>query len=204
MQDAPTTKWVWLSVIPMGLGAWAPAYAGVAARRISWVILGVFWALVAVAGWVVAIAQNGNGAAGGLLIILGWGGGFATSMVLRPAFKRASASGFDAALARGRARLHEREQARRLAHEQPQLAKEIGIGRPDRAGAESGGLVDVNHAPASALSSLPGIDDALAQRIAAARDDVHGFSSLEDMGSVLDLNGDLVEGLRDGVVFLPY
>jgi hypothetical protein len=30
-----------------------------------------------------------------------------------------------------------------------------------------------------------------------------GFSSLEDMGTTLELAGDLVEGLRGVVVFLP-
>jgi DNA uptake protein ComE-like DNA-binding protein len=35
------------------------------------------------------------------------------------------------------------------------------------------------------------------------RTQTDGFSSLEDLGTVLDLPGDLVERLHDHVVFLP-
>ena len=50
-------------------------------------------------------------------------------------------------------------------------------------------------------TGLPGGDpvDARAARV----DELDGFESLEDMGAVLDLPGDLVEDLRDRVVFLP-
>jgi DNA uptake protein ComE-like DNA-binding protein len=43
----------------------------------------------------------------------------------------------------------------------------------------------------------------LAAQIIETRDKVNGFSSLEDMGETLDLDGHLVEGLRSEVVFLP-
>jgi len=50
---------------------------------------------------------------------------------------------------------------------------------------------------------VPGIDDGLATRIVEARAQTNGFISLEDLGAVLDLPGDLVERLREHVVFLP-
>lgn len=53
------------------------------------------------------------------------------------------------------------------------------------------------------IARLPGIDDALAQQIVRARNDTHGFTSVEDLGAVLDLDGNLVDDLRDCVVFLP-
>jgi DNA uptake protein ComE-like DNA-binding protein len=53
------------------------------------------------------------------------------------------------------------------------------------------------------LARLPGIDDALATRIADVRAQVSGFSSVEDLGLTMDLDGALVEDLRDRVVFLP-
>ena len=84
--DASTT-WVWLSLIPMGLGAWAPIYAGLRATRRLWWLLGVISTVIALAGWVAAIASNG-GAAGGLLIILGWAGGAATSFAIRSEYRR--------------------------------------------------------------------------------------------------------------------
>ena len=59
------------------------------------------------------------------------------------------------------------------------------------------------HAPAGVIARLPGLDDALAQQIVRARDDTHGFTSVEDLGVALDLDGNLVEDLRECVVFLP-
>jgi len=109
-----------------------------------------------------------------------------------------------------RGELAEREtrlEASRIAHEiartQPRRARALGIGRPDVDGAFDGGLVDVNSAPAEVIEDLPGIDAALATRIADVRREVNGFSSLEDLGAVLDLPAPVVEGIRDHGVFLP-
>lgn len=110
----------------------------------------------------------------------------------------------DSRLASAHERLAEREKALRLAREEPRLAIEAGVGRPDLPGAYDGGVVDLNHASIEAISSLPGIGRELAVRITEAREQIHGFASLEDMGSVLDLAGDWVERLRNDVVFLPY
>ena len=79
----------------------------------------------------------------------------------------------------------------------------MGIGRPDLAGAFDGGLVDVNSAAAEVLAELPGMDADRAVEIAKFRSQVRAFSSLEDMGSALDLPAPLVEELRGHVVFLP-
>ena len=64
-------------------------------------------------------------------------------------------------------------------------------------------MVDVNHALVEDIADLPGIDGAGARRIVAAREDLGGFSSLEDLGMTMDLPGDVVEALRGHVVFLP-
>ena len=101
------------------------------------------------------------------------------------------------------ARVRNRERALRLARENPSLALEAGIGRPDIRGAFHGEVIDVNNASAGALASLPNVSHRLALRIVGVRTRVGGFSSLEDMGLVLDLNGDQVERLRGLVVFLP-
>ena len=63
--------------------------------------------------------------------------------------------------------------------------------------------MDVNNAPAEVIARLPGVDEATAAAIVRARDDTHGFSSVEDLGAALDLDGNLVEDLRDCCVFLP-
>ena len=195
-------NWVWLSLIPFGLGAWAPAYAGLRANSRRWFMLGAAWSLITLAGWIVAIANHG-GAAGGLLIILGWAGAVASSFAIRASYKQRVSSPFETAALSAQERLTERDRARRLARERPGLAKEIGVGRPDLPNAQDAGLIDINNAPAAVLATLPAMDDALATRIVEARAGTPGFSSIEDLGLALDLDGNLVETLRDHVVFLP-
>jgi DNA uptake protein ComE-like DNA-binding protein len=86
---------------------------------------------------------------------------------------------------------------------QPALAHELGVGRPDVPGADDYGLVDVNHCPAAALTRLPGVTEDLASRIVSQREQAGGFSSVEDLGVLLDLPPVTVDGLRDTAVFLP-
>jgi hypothetical protein len=138
--------WVWASAAPLGLGAWAPIVPGGQLRRASWVAWGALWTVVTVAGWAVAAANDGSAGAG-LLIIVGWCGAIATALSIRPAY------------------LRERSSA-------SFLALELGIGRPDRPGAQAAGLVDVNNAPATALLELPGVDWALADRIVGVREEI--------------------------------
>jgi DNA uptake protein ComE-like DNA-binding protein len=197
--------WPLISLIPLGFGAWAPIYAGAKARKPLWIALGVLWSLVVIGGLVANELSSHAGSddlAGGILII-GWIGAIATSFSLAPAYRRQMASPLQAAVEAGDLRLSDREQAQRLARTNPKLAEEIGIGRPDRAGAADAGLVDINNASVTALLELPGVDGGLATRIIETRERVRGFSSLEDLGLVMDLDGDLVEGLRDKTVFLP-
>src|SRR5207248_7711626 len=101
---------IWVSLIPFGLGAWAPVYAGTVMRKRRWTALGVLWSIITLAGWVLAVANNG-GAAGGLLIILGWAGAIATSFAIRGSYLQLVASPFEDALAGAEQRLTEREQA---------------------------------------------------------------------------------------------
>ena len=53
------------------------------------------------------------------------------------------------------------------------------------------------------IADLPGISAAEARRIVAVRGEIHGFSSLEDLGMTMDLPGDVVERLRGRVVCIP-
>jgi hypothetical protein len=204
---ATRSRWPYISLLPIGLGAWAPIYAGVRARRASWIALGIVWSAIVVAGFVKSsISHSGHSGAddvAGMLIIIGWVGAVATSFMVRNTYERKIGSPLLAATEAGEERLHDRRRALQIAHENPALAREIGVGRPDRPGAFDAGLVDVNNAAAGALGALPGIDDKLATRIIEVRSQADGFSSLEDFGTVMDLPGDLIERLREHVVFLP-
>jgi len=109
----------------------------------------------------------------------------------------------DERLEGARERLEQREKALKLARENPKLALEAGVGRPDLPGAYDGGVIDMNHAPVEVVAGLPTFDMDLASRLVDARERIEGFASVEDMGIVLDLTGGQVESLRDLVVFLP-
>jgi hypothetical protein len=63
-----------------------------------------------------------------------------------------------------------RETARALQADDPAMARELGIGRPDLGrGYDDGGLVDINSASASVIGLVCGLDASLAQEIVDAR-----------------------------------
>ncbi|TDB86357.1 helix-hairpin-helix domain-containing protein [Actinomadura sp. KC216] len=96
-----------------------------------------------------------------------------------------------------------RDKARELAASDPGLAKELRIGRPDLPRQyNDGGLVDVNHAPAEALTLLPGVTPELAARIERVRAETGGFVSAEELSAVAGLPPDLTGDLADYAVFI--
>jgi len=76
----------------------------------------------------------------------------------------------DPALARALQARAQREEARRLIAQDPGLARELGIGRPDLGrGYDDGGLVDINTAPADVIAGGCQIDRTFADMIVAGR-----------------------------------
>ena len=163
--------------------------------RPRWVAFGVLWSAVTLAGWIAAVANDG-GSGAGLLIILGWVGALATTLAIRPAYVAESRPHSPATARRRERRLEERREGQRIAADKPDLAIELGIGRPDKPGAQHAGLVDVNNASLASLLKLPGIDDALATRIVELRAELNGFQSVHDLGGLVDLDGNAVERLE--------
>ncbi|TCN44308.1 DNA-binding SARP family transcriptional activator [Kribbella orskensis] len=75
-----------------------------------------------------------------------------------------------------------RQYARQLAAEHPQIARQLGIGRPDLPNQfEDGGLIDINDAPEAVLRTLPGVSAEQAALIVADRTHRGPFRSLEDL-----------------------
>jgi hypothetical protein len=101
-----------------------------------------------------------------------------------------------------------RARARRLVEKDPALATELGIGRPDipqRRDDEfdDGGLIDVNHVPASCVATLPGLNDRLAAKITRVRDGVGGFTSTADLEVTLGLPPGKLDEVKDRLLFRP-
>jgi DNA uptake protein ComE-like DNA-binding protein len=200
---SPPRPWWVLASLPLGMTTWIGLlYAGVRARmRSLQVLAGLFFATM-VAGFALAgdrpesstleeVAEN--------VIVVNWIAGIGVSIAFVPAWQRRLRS----RRVEAETTLAERREAQELARQRPELARELGVGRPDVPRAEHHGLVDVNSAPASVLARLPGVDDALAVEILRVREELGGFSSLGDMGAVCDLPASTVEELRDRTVFVP-
>ncbi|RFS86106.1 helix-hairpin-helix domain-containing protein [Actinomadura spongiicola] len=96
-----------------------------------------------------------------------------------------------------------REQARALAAEDPALARELRIGRPDMPRTyDDGGLVDVNSAPPQILAALPGMKPEFVERIVRRREEQGGFVSAEEMAVDADLPPDVLPAMAEFTLFL--
>jgi len=79
----------------------------------------------------------------------------------RPCERRMAArAAYDDRVARAEHVDDERRAMMALAAGNPGRAAALGVGRADLAGTRHGYLVDVNHAPASAIAGLPGVSHA--------------------------------------------
>lgn len=97
-----------------------------------------------------------------------------------------------------------RREARELAKRDPALAKELRVGRPDLPRQyDDGGLIDINHAPARVIGTVPGLTPELVDRILSARHETGPFTSAEELTTTLDLPVDLSDELDEYSVYLP-
>jgi Type II secretion system (T2SS), protein K len=96
-----------------------------------------------------------------------------------------------------------RKLARKIVTDDRTLATTLRIGRPDllRDFAD-GGLIDVNHVPDGVLAALPGLDADMARRIVSARDRLDGLRSPADLVVEADIPSDVVDALKDVLVFI--
>jgi DNA uptake protein ComE-like DNA-binding protein len=97
-----------------------------------------------------------------------------------------------------------RRKARELAERDPLLARELRIGRPDLPHEyDDGGLVDLNAAPAQAISATCGIDPGHAEGIVALREKVGGLNNVDELFVYTDLPPSCWERIRDRGIVLP-
>lgn len=108
------------------------------------------------------------------------------------------------AIAAANMRRELRRQAREHATEDLALARELRIGRPDLPRQyDDGGLIDINHVPAPALTMLSGVTPEIAERIVSMREHVGRFSSAEELVANADLHPDLTPEIKEYGIFLP-
>lgn len=114
-------------------------------------------------------------------------------------------SSSDLAVAQAMAARERRHEARALAQRDPNLARDLNVGRPDRPrDYDDGGLVDLNSSPAELLVSVCGLDKDAADRVVAARQQwATGFSSVEEALAYVELSERDANVLRDRGMVLP-
>ncbi|GAA4939925.1 hypothetical protein EV188_106202 [Actinomycetospora succinea] len=107
----------------------------------------------------------------------------------------------DPAIAAALAARERRTEARRLAAEDPLLARELRIGRPDLARTyDDGGLVDLNTAPGPVIARTLGIAPVHAERIVTCRTAAGRFAAVEDVFAWADLPYEVWDQVRDRAV----
>jgi DNA uptake protein ComE-like DNA-binding protein len=199
----------WLLLVGLGFGitTWAAfLYIGLRARQRAWLAWSAVYGVLLVLFGVLEGPRHPSAAASavGTLAFLGaWLGGTAHAAVVRNNVTRRTTRAADGTkLDAARQRIERRAEGRRLIARDPRLAREAGVGRPDLAGSEDFGLIDVNHASPDALCRLPGISPETARRIAETREGVGFFKSADDLGINLDLPPAVVDEIREYTVFL--
>lgn len=195
-----------LPLVPLGfLSFGAFLFTGIKARHRGWISAGVVYAVVLYTGFMLTVSSEDDSVASNVgitLVLLGWGVSLVHAFAIRGRYLERIELLESGEYDRAEDRLDERAEARRLAREDPARALEMGVGRPDRDGFD-GGLVDLNNAPPSVIEELPGVNRGLAERIVLTREEVGGFSSLDDLAHVLDLPVALVDRIRAEVIMLP-
>jgi DNA uptake protein ComE-like DNA-binding protein len=96
--------------------------------------------------------------------------------------RRAVGLSQDPAIARALEARARREEARRLVAQDPALARELGIGRPDLGREyDDGGLVDINTAPVEVIAGVCEIDRSFAESIVAGRAARGGYFNVGEL-----------------------
>ncbi len=184
--------WLLFAFNPFWTSWVAFLYAGLRAKKRRWIAYAAAYAVVQVSGVFFLDHLDPLGAA---LTFIPWLVGLPHALSIRGEYLDRREVLDDPRLREARRRELRRSIAGELAHDDPRLALESRMLGSD--------LVDINHAPEAELATLPGVDRRLARRIVHTRDEVGGFSSLYDLGHLLDLDARLVDAIAQRVVCLP-
>ncbi|WP_174564939.1 helix-hairpin-helix domain-containing protein [Actinomadura chibensis] len=200
--------WALSPTITLGLAT--PVTMGYAALRTrsAWVWATVVFYFVLVASMLLPVDETSFMADGGFILALLLSGPAATiqafALKARVFPEPALPGTLEHAVQEAERRRRLRARAVEIARATPELAVELGIGRPDlERSFDDGGVVDVNHAPAPALRTVPGLTQEHVRRIVRLRRETGGFTSAEELAMLADLPPHLTPVLKKHAVFLP-
>jgi hypothetical protein len=189
-----------LDVVTFGMASPIPfAHAAVRLKRpVAWV-WPVLYAAAVTTLLVLVRKDDPDNTVGGLLVGLTIVAFCHLLWVRRQVWPRGAAP-VDPAMAAALAAREKREQARKIVADDPALARELRIGRPDLDRRfDDGGLVDLGAAPAATIAEVCGIDLAVAEQIVQTRQ-ARPFDTLDDAFTWADIPYALWERVRDRAV----
>jgi hypothetical protein len=106
-----------------------------------------------------------------------------------------------AAVAGVQAGRQKRHEARELLRRDPSMARDLRIGRPDlERQYDDGGLVDVNSAPAEAMSRWLGLSPAESAQVVTAREQLGRFQHPDDLLTLAELDPATYDRVSDRIV----
>ncbi|MFD2419432.1 hypothetical protein [Amycolatopsis pigmentata] len=221
-------RWYYLVLVgTAGLFAWVPfLHAATRVRTAKAGLLAALFGTLDIAMYILLglTPQDGQGqtinsplsTVGGLLML----GVVITGCVLLPPLRRRAYENapvtvstpepvtgpvFDPAIQAALAARARREESRKLAANDPLLARELRIGRPDLARSyDDGGLVDLNNAPAAVIADTCDIPAEVADAIVDTRERRgEPFSTVDELFVLADLPVNTWDRIRDRAVLVP-
>jgi hypothetical protein len=207
--QAEGIAWAVVPIVTAGFGAPASfLYAALRRRSPALGVAAAGYGAGVVGTWLaIGLGTGASAALGMLLFILTWTVSTVHALVARPRIyppTNARDQMNEQVVAMARHRRSLREAARRVVAEDPVLARELRIGRPDLLPRQfdDGGLVDVNHVPPEVLHRLPGLTYDMVDRIMRFRTHAGGFVSAEELVVQCDLPPSVVTDIAEYALFL--
>lgn len=212
-------RWLWaLPVFSCGLLSFVPPVVIAAKLKQSraWQLAGA----VTIAWFigVTLISSQPDGAdniwttSGALLYLAAWIGGVVYGLVMGPRLDWSSKPSsvvmpsYDrntAAIAEVRAARRKREEAREIARRDPQMARDLRLGRPDLPRQyDDGGLVDINSMPEDALTRWLGLSSPQSSQVVATRQQLSKFEHPEDLVHLAGLEPSTYDRVKDRIILL--
>jgi len=198
-------SWLWAISPLVTLGLATPVtflWAAYRVRSRHFLLASIVYTVLSVLGFVLPDEDLAS-----VFSTVVWLAGTAHALAFRSSVFRAHQRPQNAAMAAAtdvaRERRELRGEARKIATEDPRLARELGIGRPDlQRTFDDGGLVDVNQVPAEVLMRLPGLTPDLAERVVQVRDIRGPYESLAELSVFAELAPALADQLAEYLLFL--
>jgi hypothetical protein len=207
-----TVWWASIPVWSIGFLSFVPflASAVIRRRRRDWAVFAAY--LAATVAMIVALGatnsdSNAGAGVGGFIVALAGCAAIHAAILFRPGRSVAPLAlgprqRNRAALAQAQGRIECRKQARHLVKTNPDLARDLRIGRPDLPREyDDGGLVDVNHVAGTVLSACLGLTPAEVRDVLAGREKLGKFGTAEEVCAYTSLSPDRVDELRDLMIF---